>query len=218
MKVAIPHDWSGWPDAERHPAYQENLVPLHMSYDGSVGYIKIHKCASNTHALWLIRERGWGRGWRPGTRMHRLDRGFHKSPSPSSILVLVRDPIERYVSAVGTMGGFQYHEDTIEQVNRYHAEHDDLFTKNMNQHFWPCSWFTWEWEHFADRMEYRDISEGWDWFAAHRVEDVPERHTNRCESKSQIRDAILTPEVEARIRKFYQHDYATMEAHNVPFA
>jgi len=218
MKVKIPHDWFGWPTADRHPNWAPINIPLHMSPDGLLGYIKVHKCASNTHTNWLINERGWGRAWSPGSRMHTLDNGPHRSPSPSSLLVLVRDPVDRWLSAVGTLGRFKYDPAVVATVQRYHDTHDDLFTKNMNQHFWPYTWFLDEWSRFADRMDLVDIVNGWDWFESHGVADVPkDRHTNKMEDKWKLREDLLTPDVESRIRRFHEHDYALCLRHGLDY-
>lgn len=221
-KVAIPHRWSGYPDWDRHPNWEPIIIPLNTSEDGDLGYIKIHKCASNTHDLWLKQERNWKRSWRPGTRvwhLHSDRQSSRRNPDPSRIVVLVRDPVERWVSAVGTMGGFKYNGDVVASVNAYHRENDDLYTKNMNQHFWPYSWFVWDWRQFYDRMEFVDIADGWKWFSEAGVEGVPEsRHTNPTERKDDIREAVLTPEVEARIREFHKHDYAMMAEKGIHYA
>jgi hypothetical protein len=221
-KVKIPQRWSGYPDRDRHPDWEPIIIPLLTSPEGDVGYIKIHKCASNTHSNWLKMERGWKRSWRPGTRvwnLHSDRKSSRRNPNPERIVVLVRDPIDRWVSAVGTMGGFKYNSEIISRVNTYHATHDDLYTKNMNQHFWPYSWFVWDWRQFYDRMEFIDIADGWGWFEEAGVPDVPTaRHQNVTSRKDEIRDAVLTPEVEARIREFYKHDYQMMSEKGLHYA
>ncbi len=184
----------------------EQVSPLFLDPTGKLGYIKIHKCGSNSFANWLRVNQQWERAWPEGTRVKNLNRGRVKtveSPNPDEILIVVRDPAKRYVSGIEQIMGHKFRHDILKTILDFAPE---VWTKNWNQHVAPYTWFVERWWQFADRMTFVDIADAHDAFRERGVE-MEDRHNNAADP--QVREWLteaLSP-ILPLLPTFYQHDY-----------
>lgn len=113
-------------------------IPLWVSPSGAHGYIPIYKNGSTSFQYHFQRVLRWRRAWPDwfdGRTKDTVD-----NPDPRKILVITRDPMDRWESALRQVGEVW----------------DD-------QHLWPQGRFLTDWRQFLDRMEFVDLAFANDW-------------------------------------------------------
>lgn len=200
---------------ERPEDLRDVIHPLLTSPDGRLGYIKIHKCGSNTYYLHLMRKERWLRSFRKDSGFSTRS-GFRADPNPERIIVIVRDPIERWISGLVQVGGSQVNAEILYLAK----DSPEVYTHRRNQHLWPYTWFLWEWEPlFGDRFEVVLLSDAADWFLENNVPLPPpeDRHRNAGprDAVELYRRELLTPERVKQLRAYYKHDYDLLRDHGI---
>lgn len=196
-------------------------IPVIVSPNRRLGYIKVHKCGSNTWGIHFRQRLQWDRAWAPGCR---VPNGSKRNQAPTNqltnVLFVVRDPVERYLSAVGTVsGGFRYDAGRCQEIVLHNLYRNDLYTADLNQHFWPYTWYLHEWPHLLDRLDAVDISHVQQWLIDHNIPLPPadEAHRNPTSDKDKIREHVLNSHTLDKIHEFYADDYRFLEEHGFAY-
>jgi len=203
------------------PEEHTHILPLFTDPDNQLGYLQIYKCANSTYTN-HFRNLGWKKSWVEGSEVSRQFAGRptnQPNPDPKKILVIVRNPVERYVSALVGVSGSKF---DLKKAQAAVETKDTLYTFNENHHFWPYTWFISPWEQFLDRMEFVDMRSSKDWLLANSL-GLPapqQQHLN-------VGPVIATKAVETfifkdremitRIHEYYANDYELLEERGLSY-
>lgn len=201
----------------KHPENMNNHdLPLYTDVENRLGYLRVYKCGVTTYTKHFD-NLDWKHSWVSGSRFdlkYREAPKYRPDPDPEKILVIVRDPIDRYVSGILEIGGLKLFQDIVAQT--------ETITRNDDLHLWPFTWFVNEWDCFLDRMEFVDIKKVPAWLSANGVElpSKDQEHLNAKpkEEKLELRDLILANEgILTRIHEFYAADYELLTQRGIVF-
>ena len=136
-----------------------------VSPDGDLAYLPVHKCASTTYNFHFQRRLGWGRAWPADAAVAVTAlKDYVPDPDPSEILVITRDPVQRWVSG-------------MKQIDFWTAPSWGAVPWD-DPHLWPVGRFLSQWPQFGDRFVFHDMNDVDSWLSKHGLPST-EDHLNR---------------------------------------